>query len=116
MTVWPAQLVLLAAAIVALLLAALAGERAGRFVSGQSGLALALDGRGLPHRVLPRHHSPLSMRLGDGYPLSPTFGLPCPTTIFTFGIFLLAVAVDTLDGDGDSRPLGAPRSFRGPAV
>ncbi len=24
------------------------------------------------------------------YPSSPTFGLPCPTTIFTFGVFLLA--------------------------
>lgn len=23
------------------------------------------------------------------YPYSPTFGLPCPTTIFTFGLFLL---------------------------
>ena len=22
------------------------------------------------------------------YPASPTFGLPCPTTIFTFGVFL----------------------------
>ena len=28
--------------------------------------------------------------LGHGYPRLPTFGLPCPTTIFTFGIFLLA--------------------------
>jgi hypothetical protein len=27
---------------------------------------------------------------GHGYPYSPTFGLPCPTTIFTFGICLLA--------------------------
>lgn len=25
---------------------------------------------------------------GHIYPSSPTFGLPCPTTIFTFGIFL----------------------------
>jgi hypothetical protein len=28
--------------------------------------------------------------LGHGYPWLPTFGLPCPTTIFTFGIFLMA--------------------------
>ena len=28
--------------------------------------------------------------LGHLYPSSPTFGLPCPTTIFTFGVFLLA--------------------------
>jgi len=26
--------------------------------------------------------------LGHGYPQSPTFGLPCPTTIFTFGLLL----------------------------
>ena len=28
--------------------------------------------------------------LGHVYPSSPTFGLPCPTTIFTFGILLLS--------------------------
>ncbi len=28
--------------------------------------------------------------LGHGYPRLPTFGVPCPTTIFTFGIFLMA--------------------------
>ncbi len=28
--------------------------------------------------------------LGHRYPSSPTFGLPCPTTIFTFGILLWA--------------------------
>jgi hypothetical protein len=28
-------------------------------------------------------------QLGHIYPYSPTFGLPCPTTIFTFGILLL---------------------------
>jgi hypothetical protein len=27
--------------------------------------------------------------LGHTYPSSPTFGLPCPTTIFTFGMILL---------------------------
>jgi hypothetical protein len=26
--------------------------------------------------------------LGHVYPSSPTFGLPCPTTIFTFGMLL----------------------------
>jgi hypothetical protein len=26
--------------------------------------------------------------LGHVYPAQPTFGLPCPTTIFTFGILL----------------------------
>ncbi len=28
--------------------------------------------------------------LGHVYPKSPTFGLPCPTTIFTFGLLLLS--------------------------
>ena len=28
--------------------------------------------------------------LGHVYPASPTFGLPCPTTIFTFGILLFS--------------------------
>jgi hypothetical protein len=28
---------------------------------------------------------------GHAYPEAPTFGLPCPTTIFTFGIFLMSV-------------------------
>jgi hypothetical protein len=28
------------------------------------------------------------MSLGHPYPYSPTFGLPCPTTIFTFGLLL----------------------------
>jgi hypothetical protein len=30
----------------------------------------------------------LGIKLGHVYPASPTFGLPCPTTIFTFGILL----------------------------
>jgi len=30
----------------------------------------------------------LGYNLGHVYPYSPTFGLPCPTTIFTFGILL----------------------------
>ena len=30
----------------------------------------------------------LGSMLGHVYPQSPTFGLPCPTTIFTFGILL----------------------------
>ena len=28
--------------------------------------------------------------LGHRYPYAPTFGLPCPTTVFTFGLLLLA--------------------------
>ena len=30
----------------------------------------------------------LGRLLGHQYPYSPTFGLPCPTTIFTFGVLL----------------------------
>ena len=30
----------------------------------------------------------LGMALGHIYPAQPTFGLPCPTTIFTFGLLL----------------------------
>lgn len=32
----------------------------------------------------------LGWLLGHGYPYAPTFGLPCPTTVFTFGLLLLA--------------------------
>ena len=32
----------------------------------------------------------LGYLLGHVYPYSPTFGLPCPVTIFTFGLFLLS--------------------------
>lgn len=30
----------------------------------------------------------IGMAVGHSYPYSPTFGLPCPTTIFTFGLLL----------------------------
>ena len=30
----------------------------------------------------------LSYKFGHRYPMTPTFGVPCPMTIFTFGIFL----------------------------
>ena len=32
----------------------------------------------------------LNYLLGHPYPYAPTFGLPCPTTIFTFGILLFS--------------------------
>lgn len=32
----------------------------------------------------------LGNTLGHVYPYAPTFGLPCPTTIFTFGLLLLS--------------------------
>ncbi len=33
----------------------------------------------------------LGYLLGHVYPASPSFGLPCPTTIFTFGMLLLTI-------------------------
>ena len=33
----------------------------------------------------------LNIYFGHIYPENPTFGLPCPTTIFTFGMFLLTL-------------------------
>ena len=50
-----------------------------RGVSGGLLLAYALVGYPL-----------LGAALGHGYPASPTFGLPCPTTIFTLGLLLWA--------------------------
>ena len=34
----------------------------------------------------------LGAALGHRYPSAPTFGVPCPTTIFTFGLTLMAAA------------------------
>ena len=34
----------------------------------------------------------VGLLLGHRYPLAPSFGTPCPTTIFTFGIFCLLPA------------------------
>lgn len=33
----------------------------------------------------------ISYFMGHIYPESPTFGLPCPTTIFTFGVLLMSI-------------------------
>lgn len=32
----------------------------------------------------------IGVYIGHRYPASPTFGLPCPTTLFTFGLLLMA--------------------------
>ncbi len=34
-------------------------------------------------------YPPLGLYFGHVFPNSPTFGLPCPTTIFTFGLILM---------------------------
>jgi hypothetical protein len=60
-------------------------ERASRpaFVTGMILIAYALVA-----------YPAIGVALGHRYPASPTFGAPCPTTIFTFGIFcLLPVSV-----------------------
>jgi hypothetical protein len=53
-----------------------------------------LESRGLVAGVLLAYaliaYPALGYLLGHGYPLAPTFGVPCPTTIFTFGILLLS--------------------------
>ncbi len=43
--------------------------------------------------------------LGRVYPASPTFGLPCPTTIFTFGLLLCA------EGEVPKRLLPVPLAW-----
>lgn len=35
----------------------------------------------------------IGLALGHGYPSAPSFGTPCPTTIFTFGIFCLLASI-----------------------
>ena len=35
----------------------------------------------------------IGLNLGHVYPAAPSFGVPCPTTIFTFGVLLWAANV-----------------------
>ncbi len=64
----------------------------------------------------------LGMMLGHRYPASPTFGLPCPTTIFTFAVLLwshtplprLLLVVPVLwaiVGGSAALTLGVPQDF-----
>lgn len=55
--------------------------RFGKNISGYTGVACIV----LALLVYPA----LGLLLGRAYPQSPTFGLPCPTTIYTFGMLLL---------------------------
>jgi hypothetical protein len=55
--------------------------RGGRFLVGAGLLAYAL-------LVYPQ----LSGLLGHHYPAMPTFGLPCPTTVFTIGVLVFLAA------------------------
>jgi hypothetical protein len=56
-----------------------AGPSAGRIV-GLALIVFALVG-----------NPALGAHLGHRFPAAPTFGLPCPTTLFTFGILLMAM-------------------------
>ncbi len=57
--------------------------------------AVALDGRGLLGSALIAYalllYPLLGWAFGQHYPAAPSFGLPCPLTIFTFGVLPLAV-------------------------
>lgn len=139
--VWPGQLLLLAAALVAVLIAIRARPHAGRMVSAVLAIlwlwmgivyhigffrainpAATLFGAvfivqgalfawfGVWKTYLTFHvrrdtpgvvaamlivyalilYPALGSVLGHRYPAAPTFGLPCPTTIFTFGLLLWA--------------------------
>ncbi len=58
-------------------------------------MALGLDGRGLLGITLVAYalffYPLIGSVLGQLYPATPSFGLPCPLTIFTFGVLTLAV-------------------------
>lgn len=55
------------------------GRRSARSVAGLAVVVFALAA-----------YPMIGAWLGHRYPLAPTFGLPCPTTIFTFGLLLMA--------------------------
>lgn len=58
-----------------------------RFVAGWS----ARKGGGLALAVFALAGYPLvGILFGHVYPAAPSFGLPCPTTLFTFGVLLMA--------------------------
>lgn len=54
--------------------------------------SLQVDGFGVAGAILAGFalavYPLLGYYTGHGYPLSPTLGVPCPTTIFTFGVLL----------------------------
>lgn len=140
--VWPAQVVLLALAVAAVLAVALRRPWSDRFVSAILALLwlwlalayhlaffaainplayafaamsaagalafawqgvvrrklhfrFALDGRGTVGAALVVYalviYPVWSVHAGHGYPAMPTFGLPCPTTLFTIGLLAFLV-------------------------
>lgn len=62
-------------------------------VRGKLGFAWALDARSAAGLLLVAYglafYPALAWLLGHRYPAMPTFGLPCPTTIFTLGLLTL---------------------------
>jgi len=63
-------------------------------LGGELSFRLALDRRSLVAGALIAYalaaYPALNVLLGHRYPATPTFGLPCPTTIFTIGLLLAA--------------------------
>lgn len=64
------------------------------FIRGSLSFGFRSDGYGIAGAVLLLYallvYPVLGHFQGHGYPQSPTFGLPCPTTIFTFALLLWA--------------------------
>jgi len=62
------------------------------FIRGQLVFGPRLDAYGVTGAVLMGYalavYPLLGVSLGHAYPQTPTFGVPCPTTIFTFGMLL----------------------------
>ncbi|HET7563810.1 MAG TPA: DUF6064 family protein [Gemmatimonadaceae bacterium] len=79
--VWPAQWLLVALAVAALLLAVRGTARSGRIIAAI--LALLWLWMGIVYPLL-------GAVQGHRYPAAPTFGLPCPTTLFTLGLLMWA--------------------------
>jgi hypothetical protein len=61
-------------------------RRRGPAFSARDGLAAAAGWAMIVYALVA--YPVLGYLLGHRYPASPTFGLPCPTTIFTFGVLL----------------------------
>ena len=59
----------------------------GRLTVGAHGARAAIPGALLVAYALVAYPA-IGYALGHRYPMSPTFGLPCPTTIFTLGVLL----------------------------
>ena len=85
----PAAVAFAALFVVQALLLAWAGVWRGRIASGQRSRPALVAGLSLVAYALVLYPA-FGLALGHRWPAMPTFGLPCPTTIFTLGVLLLA--------------------------